>query len=213
MLMQYPRVKAFVRQKASRSHRYQRGSAQPAEKEFLQEAEGAITDLVACGEAVSQKAGIRRVKRNEEGLNRSPRVEALLEQHRRENRAQGSVRAEEFLSRVQEAIQTCRVNGQPITKEGLSRIVGVHRATLFHYPAVRVLMTQAVIKDKQQRKEKRFQLNEEELAQQVIDAIQRLRREDKRVTYRAVGEIVHLSSFGLGYYPKVKALFENAMTV
>lgn len=212
ILMQYPRVKALVRQKASRYHRYQRGSVQ-LEEELLQEVEGAITDLVDCGEAVTQKAVVSRVKRSEEVLKRYPRVMALLEQHRRENRAQGSARAEELLSCVQEATQTCRVSGQPITKEGLSRMVGIHRATLFHYPAVRALMTQAASEDKQQRKEKRFQQNEEELAQQVIDAIHRLQREGKRITYRAVGEKVHLSTFGLSYYPKVKALLENAMTV
>lgn len=90
-------------------------------------------------------------------------------------------------------------------------MVGVNRATLFHYPAVRALMTQAANEDQQQRRELRYQKREEELALQVVNAIQQLRDSGRPVSVQAVGKIVHVSSVGLHYYPKVRALLESAM--
>jgi hypothetical protein len=142
---------------------------------------------------------------------RFPRVVVLLEQYQQQKRQQGSTHEEEFFSRVQEAIQICKASGQPITKEGLSNMVGVNRATLFHYPTVRALMTQAANEDQQQRRELSYQKREEELALQVVNAIQKLRDSGKRVSMRAVGNIVHLSYVGLHYYPKVRALLESAI--
>lgn len=72
-------------------------------------------------------------------------------------------------------------------------------------------MTQAANEDRQQRKEKRYQKREEELAQQVVNAIQQLRDSGKRISYQAVGNIVHVSSVGLHYYPQIRALLESAI--
>lgn len=210
-LRRYPRVKALVEQKASRYHVYQRRSAQPAEEDLLQKVEEAVAELVSRGEAVTQAAVVRHVKISPTVLMHYPRVVAFLEQYGYKKRPQSLARAEEFFSRVLQAIQACRASGQPITKDSLSSMVGVNRATLFHYPAVRALMTQTANEDQQQRKEMRYQKREEELAQQVVNAIQQLRDSGKRVSMRAVGNIVHVSSVGLHYYPKVRALLESAI--
>ncbi len=98
---------------------------------------------------------------------------------------------------VRDAIHACKVNGQPITKDGLSSKVGVKRTTLFHYPAVRALMTQSANVDQQQRRDMRYKKREEELAKQVVNAIQQLRDTGSRVSVQAVGKIVHVSSVGL----------------
>ena len=72
-------------------------------------------------------------------------------------------------------------------------------------------MTQAAHEDQQQRQEMQYQRREEELTQQVVDAIQQLRDSGKRVSVQAVGKIVHVSSVGLHYYPKVRAILEDAI--
>ncbi len=73
-------------------------------------------------------------------------------------------------------------------------------------------MTQAAKEDQQQRREMRYQEREEELTRQVVNAIQQLQDAGKRVSVRAVGEIVHLSSVGLHYYPKVRVISGSAIT-
>jgi len=207
----YPLVRAFFEQGASRYHVYQRRRAQPTEEELVPKVERAIAELVSLGEPITRRTLARKVKISPAVLMQFHRVVVLLEQQKRQKRQQGSTREEELFSRVQEAIQSCRASGQPITKEGLSSMVGVNRATLFHYPAVRALMTQSANEDQQQRGEQRYQKQEEELALHVVNAIQQLRDSGKRVSVRAVGNIVHVSYVGLHYYPKVKALLESAI--
>src|SRR6266849_566238 len=90
-------------------------------------------------------------------------------------------------------------------------MVGVARATLFRYPEVRTLMTQAANEDKQHRQEHHFQTREEELTQQVVDTIQHLRDAGKQVSVKAVGRSIHASTVCLFYYPKVSALLESAI--
>jgi uncharacterized protein with von Willebrand factor type A (vWA) domain len=90
-------------------------------------------------------------------------------------------------------------------------MVVVNRATLFHYPAVRALMTQATNEDQQQRREMRYQKREEELAQQVVNAIQQLRDSGMRVSVQAVGKIVHVTHVGLYHFSKVRSILESAI--
>lgn len=212
VLKKYPRIKAVIVQKASGYHFYQRRSAQPVEGELMQKVEEAVANLVSLGEPVTQASIARRIRIRPEVLMLYPRVVALLEQHGYKKRQLGSERAEELFGRVQEAICECKTSGRPITKRELSRIVGVKCPTLFHYPSVRALMTQAVNEDRQQRLEIRFQEREDELTWQVVDAIQQLRDAGKKVSVKAVGRSVHVSPVCLLYYPKVSALLESAIT-
>ncbi len=116
ILRRYPRVKALVEQKASLYHVYQRRSAQPTEEDLLQRVEEAAAELVSLGEAATRAAVVRRVKISPTVMMHYPRVVALLEQYGYKKRPQSSACAEEFFSRVQEAIQACRASGQPIPK-------------------------------------------------------------------------------------------------
>jgi hypothetical protein len=211
VLKQYPRIKAILEQKTSGYHVYQRRSAQPVEGELMQKVEEAVESLVSLGEPVTQASIVRRVRISPEVLMQYPRVVALLEQHGYKKRQLGSERAEELFGRVQEAIHVCKTSGRPITKRELSCIVGVKRPTLFHYPPVRALMTQAVKEDRQQRQKIQFQEREEELTRQVVDAIHHLRDAGKQVSVKAVGRSIHVSTICLLYYPKVSALLESAI--
>jgi hypothetical protein len=61
-------------------------------------------------------------------------------------------------------------------------MVSINLASLFHYPIVRALMTQAANEDQQQRREMLYQEREEELTRQVVNAIQQLQDARKRVS-------------------------------
>lgn len=210
-LRNYPRVNALIEQKISRHHAYQRRRTQPEEEELLQQVKEAIIDLTGCGEHVTLTKVARKVHFSEVVLILYPQVALLIEQSRYKRRERRIEREKELLNLVKDAIQECRQNGQPITKDRLSRMVGVHRATLFRYQLVRALTTQAANEDKQKRQEQRFQMREDELFQQVGNAIQQLRDSGMRVSVQAVAKIVHASFNSLRRYPMVKTLLKNTI--
>ena len=209
-LRKYPRVNALLEQKITRHHVYQRRRGQPEEEELVQRVKQAIIDLTDRGEHITPRKVAHIVKISREVLMRYPQVVVLLEQSGYKKRKPRAAREEELLDLLREAIHACKVNGQPITKERLSSIVGVDRAALLRYPQVRALMTQAANEDKQQRQERCFQAREEELAQQVVTALQQLRDRNRRITKRAIEKAVHVSNICL-YHPKVRVLIESAM--
>ncbi len=209
-LKRYPRVNALLKQKATRHHVFQRLREQPEEEDLVQRVKEAIIDLTDRGEHITPRKVARKVKISQEVLMQYPQVVLLLEQGGYKKRKPRSEREEELLDLVREAIHACKVSGQPITKVRLSGMVGVERAPLLRYPQVRVLMAQAVNEDKQQRQERRFQVREEELTQQVVAALQQLRDQNRRITKRAIEKAVHVSNI-CSYFPKVRVLIESAM--
>jgi hypothetical protein len=210
-LRRYPRVNALLKQKATRHHVYQRLREQPGEEDLVQRVKEAISDLTDRGEHITPRNVARKVKISHEVLIQYPQVVLLLEQGGYKKRKPRSEREEELLDLVREAIHACKVGGQPITKVRLSSMVGVANATLLRYPQVKVLVAHAVNEDKQKRQERRFQVREEELTQQVVAALQQLRDQNRRITKRAIEKAVHVSNV-CSRYPKVRVLLESAIT-
>jgi len=206
----YPRVNTLLQQKLTRHHVYQRRRAQPTEEELMQRVKVALMDLSDHGEHITPGKIAQKVKISQEVLLQYPQVVMLLGQYGYQKRKPRSERVEELLNLVKDAITTCKVSGQPITKRRLSGMVGVARATLFRYPEVRDLMTQAANEDKQHRQEHHFQTREEELTQQAIAALQQLRDNNRRISKRAIEKVVHVANI-CSYYPQVKALIESAI--
>jgi uncharacterized protein YifE (UPF0438 family) len=207
-LRQYPRVNGLLEQKITRHHIYQRRRDQPEEEDLVQRVREVIIDLTNRGEHLTPRKVARKVKIHREVLMQYPQVVLLLEQSGYRKRKPRSEREEELLDLVRDAIHACKVSGQPITKARLSSMVGVDRAALLRYPQVRALMTQAANVDKQERQKRRFQAREEELARQVIAALQQLRDQNRQITKRAVEKLVHLSNI-CSRYPKVRVLIES----
>jgi Family of unknown function (DUF6262) len=206
----YPRISALFVRKATRYHMIQRLRTQPTEEELVRKVEEAIVDLSSARRPITQSALGRMIRIRPAVFMQYPQVVVLLEQYEVKKRPQASVREEEWRCRVQEAIGICKASGQPITRESLSSMVGVHRICLARYPSVKELMTRATVEDRQQRKELRFQKREEELIEQVLNAIQQLQNEGKRVTIKDVGRKIHVSASILYDYPQVKTILERA---
>ena len=178
----------------------------------MQRVKEAIFDLTDRGEHIAPEKVGRKVNLSRQVLMQYPMVVLLLEQSGYKKRKLRSEREEELLDLVREAIHACKVSGQPITKMRLSGMVGLACAPLLRYPQVRVLMTQAVNEDKQQRQERRFQVLEEELTQQVVAVLHQLRDQNRRITKRAIEKAVHVSNI-CSRYPKVRVLIESAMQI
>jgi hypothetical protein len=178
----------------------------------MQRVKEAIFDLTDRGEHIAPEKVGRKVNLSRQVLMQYSQVVLLLEQGGYKKRKPRSEREEELLDLVREAIHACKVSGQPITKMRLSGMVGLACAPLLRYPQVRVLMTQAVNEDKQQRQERRFQVLEEELTQQVVAVLHQLRDQNRRITKRAIEKAVNVSNI-CSRYPKVRVLIESAMQI
>ena len=209
-LSRYPRVNAFLKLKATRHHVFQRRRKQPEEEDLMQRVKEAVIDLTDSGEHVTRN-GVERQGHISKGvLMWYPQVVLFLEQSGYKKRKPRSEREAELLNLVMEAIHICKNTGQPITQEKLSTMVGVGGAALRRYPQVGELMTQAASQDKQERQERRFQVRQEELSQQVVVALQQLRDQNRKITTRAVEKLVHYSGI-CSRYPKVRDLIESAI--
>ena len=210
-LRSYPRVNAFIEQKITRHHVYQQRRKQPEEEELLQRVKDAIADLTECNEHITLTKVARKVHYSPNVLMQFPPVALVVEQNRYKRQERRIEREEELLNLTKDAIHIYRQNGYPITKESLSFIVGINRTTLYHYQLVRALMTEAANVDKQRRQERRFKKREEELFQQVVNAIQQLRDSGTRVSLQSVEKTVHVSFNCLRHYPMVKTLLKNTI--
>ena len=209
-LKQYPRIKALFEQKATRHHMIQRLRAQPTEEELVRKVEKAIHDLTFEGKPITQATIGRRIRISPVVFMPYPRVAVLLERYAENKRQQVSGRGEEWRSGVQVAIDRCKASGQPITRESLDSMVGASKTNLARYPSVKELMNQAIAEDRQQRNRLRFQRREEELLEQVLDAIRQLQNEGERVTVADVARKIHVSASILYDYPRVKTTLERA---
>ncbi len=169
-----------------------------------------MVSLSEHGESIRVETVARKVKISKAVLMQYPQVVVLLEQHGYQKRKPRSERVEELLGLVKDAIDACRMSGQPITQERISDKVGITRGSLYRYAEVRTLMTQAANEHKQQRRERRFQTREEELTQQVITALQQFRDTNRRISKKAVAKAVGVSNL-CSHYPKVKTLIESAI--
>jgi len=210
-LRQYPRVNAFLEQKITRHHVYQRRRMPPGEEELVQRVKKALIDMSDRGEHIRAETVAPRVNIGREVLMQYPQVVVLLEQHGYQKRRPRSERVEELLNLVKDAINVCQASGQPITKKRVSDMIGIHPSALHRYAEVRTLLTQVATEDKHKRQQLRFQARQDELAQQVIAALQQFQDQNKRITRRAIEKVVHVSSHLCSYYPKIKVLIENAM--
>jgi len=208
----YPRVNALLEQRITRHDVYERRREQLVEEELVQRVKEAISNLSDHGEHITLDKVARKVKISLEVLKQYPQAVVLLEQQGYQKRKPRSEREEELLNLVKDAIHVCKVSGQPITKARISDIIGVDRAALLRYSEVRTLMTQAADEDRQQRQERRFRFREEELTRQVINALQQLRDQNRRISKKAIENIVHLSNM-CSHYPTVNTLVETAIQV
>ena len=93
----------------------------------MQRVKEAIIDLTDRGEHITPSKVARKVKISREVLMQYPQVVFLLEQGGYKKRKPRSEREEELLDLVRDAINVCKVSGQPITKARLCNMVGLNK--------------------------------------------------------------------------------------
>lgn len=204
-LKRYPRVNALLKQKTTLGLR-----KQVEEEDIMQRVNQAVIDLTNRGEHITLNRIIRQEHLSRRVLRRYPQVMLFLEQSGYKKRKQRSDREEELLNLVMESIHICKHNGLAITQQKLSDMVGLSTNGLLRYAKVKTLIVQAVSEDKQERQERYFQEQQEEMIRLVVVALQHLRDQNRKITKRAIDKLVHYSRV-CERYPMVRTLVEEAI--
>jgi DNA-binding transcriptional MerR regulator len=148
---------------------------------------------------VTQRAISEIVGLSPAALSAYPQIKTIFEQI-----AASRYRSEDELTdQVQKAIQRLESLGQPVTQRAISEIVGLSPAALRAYPQIKTIFEQIAAS--------RYR-SEDELADQVQKAIQRLESLGQSVTQRAICEIVGMSRTVLRKHPQIKAIIEQSIT-
>jgi hypothetical protein len=104
---------------------------------------------------------------------------------------------------VEAAIELLKANGQRLTRAAISRIVAVPVPKLKTYAQVKDVLMQHVPTTRQE------QFQEEELIEQIEDAVRKLTDNGQIVTQRTVAKLVGISASGIKNYPRAKALIDR----
>lgn len=207
-LRRYPRVKALLDEKAGMYHHNTRTYSRERANELAQQVQAAKAQLESSGRKVTQEAVAEMLGVTAQCLMYYPNVRLMLLQEKPANQtrsAQGALSEEQLLRELEKVIQQLELQGITVTFPKVSAGVGVTPAIIYRYPQC----VSAVKKAFENQKRKRFELREEELLQNVQEAIQRLRESGLPVTNAAIARAIHITSSCLQYYPKVRSFLEH----
>lgn len=210
-LKAYPYIRAFLERKATEqagrlaeTHSYEEG--------LLVAVEAAIDQLEASGQPVTRRAVGRLLGVNATNFRLYPRVKELLDRrvgiYSPKYVQQAHEREHTLAIKVGGAIKLLEDHGQPVTQSAVSRLIGVPRAYLRRYPAVKVLFEQRAGQYYRHQVELAHQ-REDQLVVEVQVAIEQLQAAGLPVTQRSVSEIVGKHKNTLQRYPRVKQLFSQ----
>lgn len=80
------------------------------------------------------------------------------------------------------------------------------KSYLYTQPIVISAIKEFIQRTRSKTRALRFHQREEELMQEVLKAIQELQIRKQQLSVSAIAKLVHLSSRGLYYYPRVRAI-------
>src|SRR5690606_10013956 len=132
-------------------------------------------------------------------LQRFSQVRDLVTRRREVDRTQEK---EDRMNRVRQAIHQLKQNGLPVTQKAICKTAGLGQSAPSHHPELFTLIQPALAEEKQQR--------EQQVREQVAEALRLLLSANQPVTLPAVAEMVGLSEQQLGRIPQVRAIVSQA---
>ena len=191
------------------------GTRQQREQELVEQVRAAIADLAADDEPVTQKAICRCVGWSIKGLQRYPRVEAILKQVVAEGvrlrREQAAQHEQALIEEVEAAIERLVAADQPVTQVAICRAVGrMTKVGLLRYARVRAIIEERTASYRQPGQRPGLK-REDELVEAVQSAIHQLKAEEQAVTQVAIAQVVGISVKGLQWYPRIRAILKQVV--
>ncbi len=212
-LMEYQRVKALLEERTNASQYSQMIMASHRfEDELLVKVQAVAQQLKDQGQKVTRRSIGEIVGVDPGNFTAWPRVKALLDEllgvYRPNRLIRARQREDALLIEVEQAIFQLEQLGRPVTHEAVSQIIGISPSSFRHYPRVKILIEQKV-GDYHRHRILQAQERENELLEQVGNAIEQLKLRGVPVTYKAVSEYVSRSRRHLTSHPQVKALLDQ----
>lgn len=207
-LWRLPSVKALLKQVLGKKFARKQMDC-GSEQIIVEQVQKVIAELKASGQTPSQEKICRGVGISLYKLLQYPLIKTLLKQvadeERLQRREQSRLRSQEVVERVQQAIEQLRALKLLVSRKAIGELVGLSPTALHRYAAVRPLLAN-VVEEYQQRAP---QQREQEVMEQVRQAIRHLQENGQPITQRSIGNLIGLSDTALLYYPSVKRLYNQ----
>jgi transcriptional regulator with XRE-family HTH domain len=210
----YPRAKALIDQYASWYHYYERRQRGKVGDELVAKVEDAIDQLRTNGLPVTQYAIGSVLEISLYFLKSYPQVRALLEQfeegyseHRSE---QALLREEALLVRVQAATAHFISRNEAVTSLAVSKAIEVSTWVLSYYPRVRAFLKNEMLNESNHRIMQE-QMREDILVLELLEAVEFLTQQGKRISMRAITRMVGSPRNVLESNPRTKAILDQVV--
>jgi len=209
-LIKYPKAVELVRQATVDVRNFHAERKKAQSEEVYVQMQKAIKQLTELEQPLTEK-NIRSIMGISKGqlsrLKRFPPIQLLLEDSIKSYHAnhKEKIQLQECALKleVEAAIELLKANEQRLTRAAISRIVAVPVPKLKTYAQVKDVLMQHVPTTRQE------QFQEEELIEQIEDAVRKLTDNGQIVTQRTVAKLVGISASGIKNYPRAKALIDR----
>lgn len=191
-LYRHPKVRQLLRQRTA-------AGCDQEQSRMLELVRAALAQLEANGQPITWQAVSASTGLSWRNLQRFPQVRDLVTRRREVDRTQEK---EDRMNRVRQAIQHLKQNGLPATQKAICKTAGLGQSAPSHHPELFSLIQPALAEEKQQR--------EQQVREQVAEALRLLLSANQPVTLPAVAEMVGLPEQQLGRIPQARTLVSQA---
>jgi transcriptional regulator with XRE-family HTH domain len=199
-IKRYPQVKALCT--ASQAKWYRQWEADVIE----QARQTAAKVLAETGQPVSQRDIYRRLDWSLSKFNTHPQIKAAIKRIVEQTQAQY---ADLVLEKVQAALAELESTDQDVTKTAISALTGLSLRAMGRLPKVNQFLQEQVIDRKPEHDIRRFQRREQQLIQDMEQAIDRLKAAGQPVTRAAVLRVLNQNHSNLELYPRAQLLLKE----
>jgi len=191
-LQRYPLVKVLLDKNAGVYYHNTRAYSQERENELLVQVKAAKEYLEFSEQKVTQGAVAKMVGMSIHGLTHYPKIRVLLLQEKNKNRSRSTQKEfseEELLIEMEKAILQLEEQEILITVPKVSAIIGISSIALYRH-AQCIFIVEKAAKDQKRR---RYERKDEQMLQNVREAIKQLKASDLLITVSAVAKVLHVS--------------------
>jgi methylphosphotriester-DNA--protein-cysteine methyltransferase len=115
------------------------------------------------------------------------------------------------VAKVLKAVKQLENSGQPVTPPAIAGILQCSVRVLTAYPQVKAILEQVREAEKARTQRIKQQLREDELLQQIEEAIYYLESSGKPVTQKAVSQVIHVSPSTFRRYPRIQIFWAQVI--
>jgi hypothetical protein len=210
-LAYYPQVNAIVARSAEKPRRTPaQPRQQPCPPRLVERVQAAIESLRSQDRRLTQRAICQAARITQGSLRRYPQLEWAAEACRQDSRRYTQRRKQERAEKIQQAVESLRSQGRPVTQQAICGLLGVTRSVLTDaHPRVEAILAQAAA-ERRSYDQRQAQQRERTMLEKAHQAIADLKSQGSPVTQRAVcrqaGIPTHPSA-----YPQLTALLKQVV--